>query len=117
MRLGQIEAADQHDLDGSDSRRLTVVVEGVPPGGQLGVVGAHPELGGWDPARAVTASPSERAGSWVAQIDLPGGDVVAFKPVWTDDLGTVHWSPAPDRFAHLSDDRATVQVVVDWSAE
>jgi len=117
VSLGRLGGTTPHDLDESDPQRLTVVVEGVPAGGQLGIVGAHPELGGWDPARAVVAEAGEEAGSWVAHIDLVQGDVVAFKPVWTDPAGVLHWSPAADRFAHLAGDLDQTRVVVDWSAD
>ncbi|RME27107.1 MAG: hypothetical protein D6798_05280, partial [Deltaproteobacteria bacterium] len=73
---------------------------GVAPGSALRLVGANPELGGWDPAHAIplTRGPD----GWTATLTMPAGAVLEGKLVVVegdglDGSGAVRWSPHPNR--------------------
>ncbi|GIE34759.1 peptidase S8 [Actinoplanes italicus] len=65
-------------------------------GQQVLVVGNLPELGGWDPARAVAL---DAAGYpvWSGGLSLPPDTAVEFKYVKRDPDGTVTWEPGANR--------------------
>jgi subtilisin family serine protease len=65
-------------------------------GQQTLVVGNLPELGGWDPARAVAL---DAAGYpvWSGSVSLPPNTAVEFKYLKRDPDGTVTWEPGANR--------------------
>ncbi|MFC4061291.1 CBM20 domain-containing protein [Planomonospora corallina] len=60
------------------------------------VVGSAPELGAWDPARAVTLSPADYP-RWRAAVALPGDTVMQYKYIKKNPSGAVTWKSTPDR--------------------
>ncbi|MFM2247538.1 MAG: hypothetical protein RL071_3612, partial [Pseudomonadota bacterium] len=67
------------------------------PGEELRVVGAGPELGGWDPARGV-ALRALGDGVYGGDLPLPLGGVPAMKLVaWRAADGAARFEPGPDR--------------------
>jgi len=77
----------------------TVAVEitatGTQPEGELRLVGANPELGGWDPARGLPLVHGERG--WTGALSLPAGAVLEGKLVEIDPDGGVQWSAAANQ--------------------
>ncbi|PWK48739.1 subtilisin family serine protease [Actinoplanes xinjiangensis] len=65
-------------------------------GQQVSVVGNLPELGGWDPARAVALGPGGYP-VWSGTVSLPPNTTVEFKYVKRDPDGTVTWEPGANR--------------------
>jgi subtilisin family serine protease len=65
-------------------------------GQQVFVVGNLPELGGWDPARAVALGPGGYP-VWSGAVSLPPNAPVEFKYVKKDPDGTVTWEPGANR--------------------
>jgi subtilisin family serine protease len=65
-------------------------------GQQVYVVGNLPELGGWDPARAVALDPGGYP-VWSGGVSLPPNTPVEFKYVKKDPDGTVTWEPGANR--------------------
>ena len=63
--------------------------EGVPR-----LVGAHPQLGGWNPTQAPTWHGGELS------ITVPEGTTLAYKLAWELPDATIRWEPGPNRF-HL----------------
>ncbi|MFC4069246.1 S8 family serine peptidase [Actinoplanes subglobosus] len=65
-------------------------------GQQTLVVGNLPELGGWDPARAVAL---DAAGYpvWSGSVSLPPNTAVEFKYLKRDPDGTITWEPGANR--------------------
>lgn len=76
------------------SHRLLIEVEGDPT--DLRVVGAGPELGHWDPIRAIPVGEDG-----LVQVDLPRGTVAAFKLARVRG-DTVEWDSGPNTTVHLS---------------
>ncbi|MFI7275682.1 carbohydrate-binding module family 20 domain-containing protein [Streptomyces sp. NPDC049879] len=68
-------------------------------GEHIAVVGDVPQLGGWDPARAVPLDPGSYP-LWQAGIDLPAGTAFAYKYVrTTDGQPGVVWETGANRTA------------------
>ncbi|MBH24548.1 MAG: hypothetical protein CMH57_08870 [Myxococcales bacterium] len=65
-------------------------------GDQLYMVGALPELGGWDPDAAVALDPSSWP-VWSAEVTLPADQEVEFKFIIKTASGEVIWEPGPNR--------------------
>ncbi|RCV47740.1 carbohydrate-binding module family 20 domain-containing protein [Marinitenerispora sediminis] len=66
------------------------------------VVGSLPELGGWDPARAVPLSSTDYP-VWKASVDLPADTAFEYKYVKKNPDGTVEWESDPDRAGRTGD--------------
>lgn len=67
------------------------------PGEELRMVGAGPELGGWDPARGLRLTEVED-GVYAGDLPLPLGGVPAMKLVaWRPADGAARFEPGPDR--------------------
>ena len=86
-------------LAASRSRRVAVELHAaalpVEPGDRVLLVGAGEALGRWTPADGVAAV-ADGAG-WTWHVEVPEGDVLAFKVV-LDGPGGTRWSPGADRF-------------------
>ena len=65
-------------------------------GDRVLVVGNLPELGAWDPSRAVEASVAAYP-EWTARTPLPANTRVEFKYVVRTASGTVRWEPGGNR--------------------
>ncbi|BEL08219.1 S8 family serine peptidase [Actinoplanes sichuanensis] len=65
-------------------------------GQQVYVVGNRPELGGWDPARAVALDPGGYP-VWSGGLSLPPNTAVEFKYLKKDPDGTVTWEQGDNR--------------------
>lgn len=111
VMLGQAEGPHSA-MESRAPHRLEVVVSGAPGGGTLGLVGADPALGAWNPADAVgpVVGSEDRF-----EVDLQDGDVPVFKAILTRPDGTVEWSPAPDHALFLRPDLDVSRVELDWS--
>lgn len=59
------------------------------------LVGDHPALGAWDPARGVPMDPAAWP-VWSAHVELPAGETVRFKVVRVAADGAVTWPAGPD---------------------
>lgn len=85
--------------------------------GNLYVAGAGPELGDWDPARALgPLTLAAQPGS----LRLPARSVAAFKLILKRPDGSVQWESGPDRFLFIPDERegarAPLDVALAWNA-
>ncbi|GAA3128204.1 hypothetical protein GCM10010466_18660 [Planomonospora alba] len=60
------------------------------------VVGSAPELGAWNPARAVALSSADHP-RWRAAVALPGDTVVQYKYIKKHPSGAVTWESTPNR--------------------
>jgi len=77
------------------------------------VSGAGPELGNWDPARAL--GPLARAGSARAvAVDLPERSVAEYKLILKMPDGTVQWESGADRFVFLDGAEGPVELTLSW---
>ena len=86
----------------------------VPPGHQLRIVGAGPELGAWDPAQGVILAP-DGAGHHIGTLLLPQGGVPAMKLVIVGPNGDApRFEPGPDRSPLLPDAASTL--TLPWGA-
>lgn len=59
------------------------------------LVGDHPALGAWDAAQAVPLDPAGYP-TWLAELRLPPGETLHFKPIRRDAAGRVTWSGGAD---------------------
>ena len=75
----------------------------VAPGERLAVVGNAPQLGSWDPAKAVRLSASHYP-QWTAQVAIPAGTALEYKYVKLATDGTVTWESRPNRAATVPAD-------------
>jgi hypothetical protein len=74
--------------------------------GNVFVAGAGPELGDWDPARAI--GPIASGGR--AMLQFPTRSVVEFKLILKHPDGSVQWESGPDRFVYVSEAPGAVEV-------
>lgn len=73
-------------------------------GESIRVVGDHPRLGGWDPARAVPLSSADYP-VWRGEVSLPAGTRIAYKYVRVRDGGSqVTWESGGNRTATVPTD-------------
>jgi alpha-amylase len=70
----------------------------VDPGQRLYVVGGAPELGSWDPAKAVPLS-SVSYPNWSASVSIAPGTALEYKFIKKSGDGTVVWETRPNRTA------------------
>ena len=73
------------------------VSTGTVPGESVFVVGNCPELGAWDPVRALKLIPTNCAGStcdWMATVGLPEGKRIEYKYVFREDCPTCYSNTA-----------------------
>lgn len=92
--------------------RVSVVFEAPvsPPGGELALVGAGPELGAWDPARALRFA-VEGDGVRRARVQVPPDLVLAYKLILVEPNGAVRWQDGDDQNLLVQGDE---QVAVAW---
>jgi glycosidase len=95
-----------------EPRTIRVTVRAAPPG-DLRLVGAPPELGGWDPGAAPRLTRAED-GSAQAEVHLPAGEVAPLKLVLVDAQGEPSWEPRPDRTLHVDRAEPLTTVEYDW---
>jgi glycosidase len=94
------------------ARPVTLTLKDAPAG-ELRVVGAPSELGGWNPAAAPTMTRDD-AGLAHAEIDLPEGMVADFKIVSIDAVGAVTWESRANRFLHVGQGQDLTGVELSW---
>ena len=75
----------------------------VEKGQRLYVVGSAPELGGWDPARAVALDPATYP-NWTASVPIPAGTTFEYKYVKKSSDGAVVWETRSNRTATVPAD-------------
>jgi len=83
------------------------------PEGELRVVGSAPELGAWTPSDAPSVAVSAD-GSATLTLELPAGEVAAFKLVVLDPSGAVSWEPRSDRYLHVPQNEAPAGLELVW---
>lgn len=72
-------------------------MEGTKPGDTVCVAGSSPELGTWDPAKAVPLrTGSSTFPSWIGSIRIPSGTPLQFKFIVRRADGGVQWEAGPD---------------------
>ncbi|GJP56085.1 hypothetical protein CLOM_g15144 [Closterium sp. NIES-68] len=85
-------------------------------GQAFGVVGGAPELGQWEPARALQMewSPGH---VWSAQTVLPAGSQIEFKFIMVTEGGEVVWQPGPNKTAEISSAKGKLLLHLPWHNE
>lgn len=95
-----IEQGPAQELPAQGAPVLVPVRVEAPPlgaGEELLLVGAAPELGGWDPARGLALTPGA-GGVLEGRLPARSGEVLAFKLVLRGPAG-VRWEEGPNRYA------------------
>lgn len=77
-------------------------------GQQVYVVGNIPELGDWDPAKALDAFHNPDADNWFLPVSVPKSTTFEYKYILKDSAGNVVWESGSNRVATSSDDPAGV---------
>jgi len=77
-------------------------------GQKVYVVGSIPELGDWDPAKALDAFHRPDSTQWFLPVAVPKGTTFEFKYILKDDAGNVVWESGSNRTATSSVDEAGV---------
>jgi len=72
-------------------------------GQNIRIVGNQPELGSWDPAKAVQLSPANYP-SWTGTADLPAGTQFEYKYIKYDQGGHAVWESGSNRTATVQAD-------------
>ncbi|MBN7819550.1 alpha-amylase family glycosyl hydrolase [Bowmanella yangjiangensis] len=92
-------------LSDDQNQMIFHVVAYTQPGEQVYVVGNIPELGNWDPAKALDAfhnpNPSEWW-KWFLPVSVPKGTNIQFKYIIKDSMGNVTWESGANRSASSS---------------
>ncbi|CAI5458862.1 unnamed protein product [Closterium sp. Yama58-4] len=85
-------------------------------GQAFGVVGGAPELGQWDPSRALQMewSPGH---VWSAQTVLPAGSRIEFKIIMVTENGDIVWQPGPNKTAVVSNAKGKQLLHLPWDNE
>ncbi|CAI7795541.1 unnamed protein product [Closterium sp. NIES-54] len=85
-------------------------------GQAFGVVGGAPELGQWDPSRALQMewSPGH---VWSAQTVLPAGSRIEFKIIMVTEGGDIVWQPGPNKTAVVSNAKGKQLLHLPWDNE
>ncbi|MFI9155551.1 CBM20 domain-containing protein [Streptomyces sp. NPDC053367] len=84
---------------------VTFRVEATTAGETLLVTGNVPQLGTWDPAKAVPLGTTASSyPSWSAGVQLPVGATVQYKYLKRSPTGTVTWESTPNRTLTVSPD-------------
>lgn len=96
----------------ADQNQMIFHVEAyTTPGQQVYVVGSIPELGSWDPDKALDAfhnpNPTEWW-KWFLSVSVPRNTTFEFKYIMKDSLGNVVWESGTNRSATSSADNAGV---------
>ncbi|MDX3774605.1 alpha-amylase family glycosyl hydrolase [Chromatiaceae bacterium AAb-1] len=96
----------------ADQNQMIFHVEAnTSPGQQVYVVGSIPELGSWDPDKALDAfhnpNPAEWW-KWFLSVSVPKNTTFEFKYIMKDSLGNVVWESGANRTATSSADDAGV---------
>ncbi|KXZ45943.1 hypothetical protein GPECTOR_49g527 [Gonium pectorale] len=83
-------------------RVQVVVPKGpLPPGAQLVLVGGHPSLGAWEPARGAVLRPAGGT-AYRVELSLPVDTAIAAKLVLMQDGLPIHWEGGNDRMIFLA---------------
>ncbi|MEU9576986.1 CBM20 domain-containing protein [Streptomyces chilikensis] len=84
---------------------VTFHVQATTAGGTLLVTGNVPQLGSWDPAKAVPLGTTASSyPNWSAGVQLPVGATVQYKYLMRSRTGTVTWESIPNRTLTVSPD-------------
>ncbi|MES9520664.1 CBM20 domain-containing protein [Streptomyces capoamus] len=84
---------------------VTFRVQATTEGETLLVTGSAPQLGAWDPAKAVPLGTTASAyPHWSAGVQLPVGATVQYKYLKRSPTGTVTWESTPNRTLTVSRD-------------
>ncbi|MEW2298190.1 CBM20 domain-containing protein [Streptomyces sp. NPDC006743] len=84
---------------------VTFGVQAVMEGETLLLSGSSPELGAWDPAKAVPLGTTPSAyPHWSTSVQLPVGVTVQYKYLKRSPAGTVTWESIPNRTLTVSRD-------------
>ncbi|CAI5484370.1 unnamed protein product [Closterium sp. Yama58-4] len=85
-------------------------------GQAFGVVGGSPELGQWEPSRALQMewSPGH---VWSAQTVLPAGSRIEFKIIMVTENGDIVWQPGPNKTAVVSNGKGKQLLQLPWDNE
>lgn len=82
---------------------VTFRVQATTEGETLLVAGSAPQLGSWDPAKAVPLGTTASAyPHWSASVQLPVGATVQYKYLKRSPTGTVTWESTPNRTLTVS---------------
>jgi hypothetical protein len=96
-------------------RAVDWVISSAPakPGEAVLVAGMGPELGGWDPSRALGPLAFED-GRWEGHVELPSGGAFELKLIVRHADGSVEWEPRPDRYVFVPEGDGPVTVDARW---
>ena len=98
-------------LSGNQNQVIFHVDAYTSSGQKVYVVGNVPELGNWDPTKALDAfhnPDSSQWWKWFLPVSLPKGTTFEFKYIMKDDLGNVVWESGANRMATSSADASGV---------
>jgi glycosidase len=98
-------------LSDDQNQMIFHVVAYTSPGQNVYVVGDVPELGGWDPDKALDAFHNPDAvqwWKWFLPVSVPRGTAIEFKYIMKDGQGNVVWESGSNRTATSSSDAAGV---------
>jgi len=100
---------DRPSQSGVEEGSVRVRVAGSPvgPGDRLLLVGAGPELGGWQPTNGIELP--------IEGIELPAGAVLDFKLVVVKQTGETIWEDRGNRYA-LVEPGLSLDLQLDWGA-
>ncbi|OAY79465.1 uncharacterized protein LOC109718409 [Ananas comosus] len=77
------------------------------------LVGDDPNIGSWDPSKAIPLEWSD-GHVWTTELDLPIGKLIQFKFVLRGLSGEINWQPGPDRVLETWETAKTIVVSEDW---
>lgn len=98
-------------LSGDQNQMIFHVTAYTQPGQRVYVTGSIPELGSWDPAKAVDAFHNPNAAeywNWFLPVSVPKSSTFQFKYIMKDGAGNVVWEGGANRSVTSSVDSAGV---------
>ncbi len=108
----RVELLKPQALPARGPRLVELTVQGAPlaAGDTLLLAGASPELGSWDPSRALAL----QGGS--LSLPLREGAVLEYKLIVRRRDGSIAWEHGEDRFLFVSEGKGPLQVNATWRA-
>ncbi|MCW8109727.1 alpha-amylase family glycosyl hydrolase [Alteromonas ponticola] len=91
-------------LSDNQNQMIFKVEAGTSAGQQVYVVGSIPELGNWDPAKALDAFHNPNNNDWFLPVSVPKNTSFEFKYILKDGSGNVTWESGSNRTATTSTD-------------
>ncbi|NMH60061.1 alpha-amylase family glycosyl hydrolase [Alteromonas ponticola] len=91
-------------LSDNQNQMIFKVEAGTSAGQQVYVVGSIPELGNWDPTKALDAFHNPNNNDWFLPVSVPKNTSFEFKYILKDGSGNVTWESGSNRSATSSTD-------------